>query len=392
MRILIVNTLYAPYKIGGAEKSVQNLAESFVSEGLEVLVLTLGETSEEFELNGVNVKRIIIKNNYWPFNSDEIGLKDKILWHNKDTYNKEYDSEIINHFKEFKPDVLFTNNLAGFSIRIWDLAYSMNIKIVHTLRDYYIQCVKTNQFKKGKVCDSQCLDCLFFSKRKKRGSQKVDAVVGISNFILDNHLNKGLFSNALPKVIYNGFDIKFDDQKVFESKSHLTFGYIGQLNQSKGIEYLLEKLAKIENDNWKLLVAGKINESYQKHLELINNSKNIKFLGFCNSDEFYNLIDVLVVPSLWNEPFGRVVLEAISKRKIVIGAKSGGIPELLENNEAFLFDVDSEELLQIIHKLLNSKLKEKFTFDNTLFEKFSNFNVVSSYIKLFQSLKNKNEG
>ena len=55
MKILIINTLYAPYKIGGAEKSIQSLAESFVKKNVEVMVLTLGTENKRTILNIFNV-------------------------------------------------------------------------------------------------------------------------------------------------------------------------------------------------------------------------------------------------------------------------------------------------------------------------------------------------
>ncbi len=43
MKIVVFNTLYYPYQIGGAEKSVKTLSEEFFNLGNEVLVITLGE-------------------------------------------------------------------------------------------------------------------------------------------------------------------------------------------------------------------------------------------------------------------------------------------------------------------------------------------------------------
>jgi len=67
MKILIVNTLYAPNQIGGAEKSVQTLAEKFTLLGHAVKVVCLGKENSNYEIANVKVKVIKIKNNYWPF-------------------------------------------------------------------------------------------------------------------------------------------------------------------------------------------------------------------------------------------------------------------------------------------------------------------------------------
>lgn len=69
MKIALINTLYAPYKIGGAEVSVQLLAESLQRAGHEVGVFCLHELDEvKYDtLNGVHIAYLPLKNVYWPF-------------------------------------------------------------------------------------------------------------------------------------------------------------------------------------------------------------------------------------------------------------------------------------------------------------------------------------
>ena len=55
MKIAIVNTLYAPNKVGGAEKSVQILAEKLYFKGNDVIVICLGKEDLTYELNGIIV-------------------------------------------------------------------------------------------------------------------------------------------------------------------------------------------------------------------------------------------------------------------------------------------------------------------------------------------------
>lgn len=192
MKLLIVNTLYHPYKIGGAEMSVKALAEKLKSLGAEVAILTLAESNCKDKINGIMVWRLKIKNLFWPFNQgNNSGLK-KLLWHKKDIYNRGYDNDINVILDSFNPDIMLTNNLSGFSIRIWDIAKSRNIKIVHVIRDYYLQCPKTTKFKNGHNCSSLCISCKLLSYRKKVASINVDYVVGISNHVLQDHLNYGI--------------------------------------------------------------------------------------------------------------------------------------------------------------------------------------------------------
>jgi glycosyltransferase involved in cell wall biosynthesis len=69
MNILIVNTLYTPYKIGGAERSVQLLAEMLAKKGNQVTVATLHDRKDitTDKINNVTIVRFPLANLYWPY-------------------------------------------------------------------------------------------------------------------------------------------------------------------------------------------------------------------------------------------------------------------------------------------------------------------------------------
>src|SRR5690606_27657814 len=130
--ILIFNTLYSPLKVGGAELSVQSLAEGFVNRGQRVGVVTLGEQDEEYDLNGVRVWRLKLENIFWPFINKERNGFQRLKWHINDMYNSSYYLAVNKIIEDFSPDIVYTNNLAGFSVSIWDIAKKHNLRIVHT--------------------------------------------------------------------------------------------------------------------------------------------------------------------------------------------------------------------------------------------------------------------
>lgn len=388
MKVLIVNTLYHPYKVGGAEISVQALAEEFNLLGITVGVLTLGE-SDDFEvINNISIWRLKLENIFWPFNNQLKSSLSKLRWHAKDANNKGYDKKIKSIFESYKPDILFTNNLSGFSTRIWELAKHKNIKIVHTLRDYYLQCPKTTKFKNKHNCESLCLDCKVLTAIKKRNSAKVDYVIGISNFVLQDHLKQGYFKNVNSEVIYNGFkfDYKPRDLKLL-NKDKVTFGYIGQINKEKGVELMLKSFVGLNNENkWNLLVAGNVKPEYFEVLKRINDSNKIKYLGYANNKSFFEKIDVLIVPSLWNEPFGRVVLEGIINNKVVITSKNGGINEIMQNNQNFTFNPNSKALSSLLDDIINNRKDVSFDYNLEDMTKFNIKNTVIKYSKLFSEI------
>ncbi|SDU24245.1 Glycosyltransferase involved in cell wall bisynthesis [Polaribacter sp. Hel1_33_78] len=385
MKIAIINTLYAPNKVGGAEKSVQALAENFSALGNDIIVICLGKEDVSYKLNGVTIYTVKIKNDYWPFDTANKSSFEKLKWHLKDASNNKYNDFLHNLFLSYKPDVLFTNNISGFSTKVWRTASNLNIKIVHTLRDYYLQCPKTTKFKGNLNCLTLCNDCKLLSLPKKKDSSKINYLIGISNYILNDHIDKGYFNGVENEVIFNGFEIP--EKKIPEKKNTNTFGFIGQVNESKGIELILESFSKISSSSWRFLIAGAVDEKYLKQLNKINSSVQIEYLGYMDSSKFFEMIDVLIVPSLWNEPFGRVVLESIINKKPVIASDKGGIPEILSNNKQFIFSPKVNELTVLLEKIIaNSNFLDEFKFENKYLEKFTIKNTVQKYLEVFNKI------
>ncbi len=385
MKVLIFNTLYYPNQIGGAEKSVQLLAEGLLKAGIEVIVVSTSNKDYVDHVNGVKVYYVKTTNLYWVYGAKEEKSYKKPLWHFIDSYNP-FHTKIEAIFDEEAPDIVHTNNLAGFSVSVWKIAKVKDIKIVHTLRDHYLLCPKSTMFKNNSNCESQCFACKIYSIPKKEMSKYVDEIVGISQFILNRHLEAGYFKNANKSVIFNSIHIPDSFKK--EKKNYIVFGYVGALAQGKGIELLLENMNTLNIDNTKLHIYGKgITKSYEAALKQKYNNDKIIFKGFHKTEDIYKNIDILIVPSLWNEAFGRIVPEANSYKVPVLVSNRGGLPELVKNGETgFIFDPDSptglkegmEKILMNYSKMKNNCLKHA--------ENFSNDNHIMHYTKIYREL------
>ena len=110
-------------------------------------------------------------------------------------------------------------------------------------------------------------------------------------------------------------------------------------------------------------------EPREKH---ISNHKNLKFTGWIPQDEvlkIYKKSSITIVPSLWEEPFGRSSLEAASCGNAVILSKKGGLPETI-SNPIFLENVTSNSIYAEIENLIKDKKKlkliQKESFKNPL--------------------------
>lgn len=113
------------------------------------------------------------------------------------------------------------------------------------------------------------------------------------------------------------------------------FGYIGQIREIKGVYELLNCMAALpEDSNWHLLIAGRDPRPGAKYemqcreraaqRDLLG---KVTFVGFLeNTEEFYRAIDVAVVPS-FEEPLGRIPLEAAAFAKPAVAFDVGGLPD-----------------------------------------------------------------
>lgn len=356
MKILILNTLYYPYSRGGAEISTQLIAEKLVDLGFEVVVIATGKQSNLENINGVKVYYVKLINLYWQFiEKTFIKILLNPIWHLIDSLNPLMASQVAKIIDIEKPDIVHTNNVQGFSVLVWQKIKERGIPIVHTIRDYYLICPKTLMFNKGMNCQSQCFPCRVYSIPRIYFSHKVDYVIGITNFVVAQHTELGLFRNAKSAVIPNSYDVKKLSQTK-NSSQILRYGYMGRIAPEKGIELLLNAISHWDKPKYSLTIAGKGDIEYVQKLSSSHCSENIKFIGFVSAEDFFQQIDVLVVPSIWNEPFGRTIIEAYAHGVPVIASKRGGIPDLIDEGvTGYLFDPNKpEELLYYLKMLVSN--------------------------------------
>ncbi|MDH2356822.1 glycosyltransferase family 4 protein [Bradyrhizobium sp. SSUT112] len=330
MKVLVVNTLYPPHVVGGAEKSVKLLCESVVRAGVEVVVVSLhpGEGTIIETLNGVKVYRLPIDNVYWPFDQKQRSPLAKMQWHLRDVWNRAAGLRFSKVLEIEKPDVVHTNNLTGFSVALWASLRAQSLPIVHTLRDYSLLCRRATLFRGGQTCKRRCVDCAMMTMPSKSMSQYVDRVISNSRFVLDLHLANGYFRQAAGEVIYNIMEVGPERVEGPDTDSALTFGYIGKIDQDKGIEIILAATEKIQMADWKLKIAGRGAEDYVNKLKARYTDPRIEWLGFTVVRDVMRQIDVTIISSIWYEPLPRVLIESMAYRRSTICSTAGGIPEI----------------------------------------------------------------
>jgi glycosyltransferase involved in cell wall biosynthesis len=335
MKILMINTLYKPYIGGGAEIVFEDHVNGFKERGYDVVVLTShpqkGLMKEE--VNGVRVYRTDIKNLYWPDPYHKVHPFIRKAWHLLDMYNIAMQSSVKKILKIEKPDLVVLHNIPGFSVAIWKTIKEAKIPMVQILHDLSFLCPGSNMYKNGHPCEKQCTVCHLMRKYHPKYSQNVDAVVGVSKYVLSRFNQYGYFKNAIKTVINNYREIPaVEKASIWTEGKTLRLGYIGVLSEVKGVDILVEQF-KILLGNYTLSIAGKgiSNEYEQKIKEKAKEDKRIQFLGFVKQSEFFQKIDLLVVPSLWPDTFPTVAIESLAYSVPVIATNMGGLSEIVQD-------------------------------------------------------------
>ncbi len=391
MRILMINTLYPPIAVGGAERSVCLLAEALARSGDQIAVVSLHPESRETveSRNNVRVYRLPMDNCYWPFGgSEKPGKAARLWWHMGEAWNIRAAERVGRILDLEKPDVVHSNNLCGFSVAVWREVKKRKIRLVHTLRDYYLLCSRSALFREGSVCIRRCTDCKALTANRRPASQLVDAVVSISDYVLKCHTESKYFSGAPSAVIYNIGGANTIPTPMNRREDTLFFGCIGRLEDEKGIRVVLEATQRLSAPNWRLRIAGVGRDGYVDALKEKFTDPRIEWLGFVSSQQFYASIDVTIVSSVWPEPLSRTVIETFASGKSAICAQSGGIPEIANMGRvvATYPAKDSQHLAEIMDQaMLNVDLWRSGGFRNaSAGSLFDDRSISASYRAVYQ--------
>ncbi|ACV24337.1 glycosyltransferase [Methanocaldococcus fervens] len=411
MKFLFVAEYFPPFVMGGAEISLKILVDELVKNGHEVVVLTPNYSSFKTEIGKKDNLRIIRFKSFRSFlfkkrekTSHEIYKKTKpIFYLLLEQYLKYSSYELKKNIKKILEkeefDVIHANNLE--SILALNNIKTSAKKIAH-LRDFSLFCYNRGLNNKGNLCCGcsennlkSCMDAKGFVNRllliemRKRvnnlhGLSSFNLLIAISKFVRQQYVNiLGADENRI-EVLYNPIsnDIisnlsKEEARKLLnlpEDKKIVLF--VGSLTEKKGA-HLIPKIAEKLKD-YLFIVIG---DGVLKGLFLKNKWNNIIYLGHLPISElrhYYRASDILLVPSLWYEPFGRVVLEGAYNGCYVIGSNRGGIPEVIDWLKCGVYiEPTVENFVMEIKKFNESKLKEL---------KLEKYNYYNEFMKLLKQV------
>ena len=210
-------------------------------------------------------------------------------------------------------------------------------------------------------------------------AENTDQIYFVSNWV------KNKFFEDLPYKHRNNCDILYpaiSPIKKFPKKEKLII-FTGKLNSSKGFDTYGKSIIKILNKftDWKALAIG--NEPREKYNFKHNRFEILDWVTHSKILNYYKKSSISVVPSRWQEPFGRTAMESAAFGCATITSKRGGLPETFENT-LFIKKINHHELSNIIEKLIkNQSLREKIQKKN-----WKNvIHKISDHVKKIDNLK-----
>ena len=207
------------------------------------------------------------------------------------------------------------------------------------------------------------------------GLNRTNMAIFVSNAIHNSMVEKACFKSKV--VIHNGIDIdKFHpvttrSREILDrfsiDKDRIIIGQVGSLIKRKGVDILIEagKLLADKRLNFHIVLVGSgPDESYFRQLvQGLRLSGHVTFYGNSDSPEYVyqNIIDINVLASR-SESFGLTLAEGSACGLPCVGSNTGGIPEVILDNETGLLfrSGDAKDLADKLELLIiNSPLREK---------------------------------
>jgi len=345
MKVALLSYMFDP-QAGGAVGSARTLARGLAAGGDEVVVIT---TARERHLRvereeGATVYSFLPWNLYWVGDKDKQPMWKRVPWQLLDVWNPHAYRVVRGILRRERPDIVHVNKLRGLSPSVWAAARAEGVPVVHTCRDYELfSPLGTLEGRVGAWAERGAWFMRPYSSLRAGLSRAVAAAAAPSRYTLDAHLRRGFFPRATSRVIPNSHGLTLEALERVRSASRVSDGpevrllYLGRLEKAKGVDLLCEAVAACADrcPNLRLDVAGwgtledALRRRYDGH-------PRIAFHGAVFGEAKARLLaecDAMVVPSVYPEIFGIVVVEAYAFGKPVIAAASGGLPELVAPGE-----------------------------------------------------------
>ena len=347
MTLLLVNKFH--YLKGGAERYYLDLGDSLAARGDQVVYFSMRHPANRpAGPDDAFIPEIDFRSRMGPFARVRSGVKS--------IHNTEAAHLVRDLVRRRKPEVAHLHNiyhqLSPSVIRAIDRE---GIGIVQTLHDYKLVCPGYLLLTEGSTCE-RCRGgryyqafrhrCLLESRGASavgmveayfhawmRTYEKVRFFICPSRFLLEKVASFGI---APERLIHLPYFLPIE-RYTPAARRDAYYVYAGRLSREKGIATLLEAHARLPRTRLPLRILGDgpLREALEgRKLEL--DLDDVRFEGFQEPDRLREILAgalFVAVPSEWYENYPYAILEAFALARPVLGARIGGIPELVRDGE-----------------------------------------------------------
>lgn len=247
--------------------------------------------------------------------------------------------------------------------------------------------------------------------------ENVPMVIGVSKYILNvfksqvpNYSNKTKFRVLRNKVDSSKFANNLSDKEkiLFKKEMKLPIDkkvilFSGRMNREKGIDKLLLAWQKVDKKEAILLIVGSYyyksgikNTTFADKINaMIKDQKNIFFTGYVNYNDMpkvYAIADLVVLPSMWEDPAPLTVIETLTSGKPLITTNSGGIPEYTNLKNTVLLDKSDPEFVNNLANTINRLIYEPDSLNKMhnnawkFTQKWTSASYYSDFVKLINEV------
>lgn len=353
MRILFLANYYPPHSLGGQERSCQEVFEGLQARGHECLVVTSMHGVDNVPTDEPGVRR-------WLYlEMDMVPLRHSWIFF---TQRKQREAQNLARLeklvKDFKPDVIYVWGM-------WNLPQSLAVlaerlmpgRVAYRFAEYWPTLPTQHEFfwrapaKNWKTYLPKTILSAIALSMLAREKKQIDLKF-FHAMCVSEGTKQVLLEGGVPvrhaRVIHTGLDVdEFLNGSTptrTDEPGPLKLLYAGRMTAEKGIDTIFEALVELEKDqphpDVHLQLAGGGLDAYLTELRekvaQMGLTGRVTFLGRLPAHEMPNLMqacDVLIVPSIWPEPFARVVLEGMVCRATVVATPTGGTGEIIRDGE-----------------------------------------------------------
>ena len=370
MRILFLSNFFPPARPGGYTQWCHEVAERLAARGHTIGVLTSCYELAEAPANEQNIYRLLHLEGDLDYYQP---LHFFTRWKKQHRENLVFLEDTI---RDFAPDLIFVWGMWALSKALPALAEQLLPgRVVYYLSDYWPSAVDMHTTywqapaqRWSTQGPKRFLSKVAMSMLAEEGQPhlRLEQVICVSARVRDLLVEAGLpIQHA--RIIHGGTDVgRFLDvhQRDYQF-GRLRLLYAGQLVHHKGVHTAIESMTKLVNQqrihNVTLTLVGSGHPGYEAFLrDQVKREQLHDFVIFhkpVSKDEMPAILqqfDVLIFPSIYEEPLARVTQEAMAAGLVVVGTTTGGTGEILRNEETGLTFApeDADGLAEQVTRLL----------------------------------------